>query len=274
MTEKKRLDVLMFEKGLAESREKAQRIIMSGNVYIKGQKAEKAGMSVPADCEIVVRGGQMPFVSRGGYKLDKAMHSFGLNLTGQTCMDIGASTGGFTDCMLQNGAAKVYAVDVGYGQLAWKLRTDPRVVNLERTNIRYITEEQVPEQIDFASIDVSFISLKLVLPVLYRLLRENGEAVCLIKPQFEAGKGKVGKKGVVRDPAVHCEVIETVLGFTAETGLAVLHLDFSPVRGPEGNIEYLMHVQRSGKGNCFTSENVRQLVDLSHQTLSGGVTKA
>ncbi|MCI8496917.1 MAG: TlyA family RNA methyltransferase [Clostridiales bacterium] len=274
MTEKKRLDVLMFEKGLAESREKAQRIIMSGNVYIKGQKAEKAGMNVPIDCEIEVRGGQMPFVSRGGYKLDKAVHSFDLNLKGLICMDIGASTGGFTDCMLQNGASKVYAVDVGYGQLAWKLRTDPRVVNLERTNIRYITEEQAPELLDFASIDVSFISLGLVLPVLYRLLKEDGEAVCLIKPQFEAGKGKVGKKGVVRDPAVHCEVIETVLGFTAETGFAVLHLDFSPVRGPEGNIEYLMHVQKSDKENCFTVEEVKQLVDLSHQTLSGGATKA
>lgn len=274
MANKTRLDVLLVERGLQETRQKAQTTIMSGLVFVNGQRVDKPGTAVPNEAAIEVRGNALKYVSRGGLKLEKAMASFPVRLDGAVCGDIGASTGGFTDCMLQNGAAKVYAVDVGYGQLAWKLRTDPRVVNLERTNIRYITEEQVPEQIDFASIDVSFISLKLVLPVLYRLLRENGEAVCLIKPQFEAGKGKVGKKGVVRDPAVHCEVIETVLGFTAETGLAVLHLDFSPVRGPEGNIEYLMHVQRSGKGNCFTSENVRQLVDLSHQTLSGGVTKA
>ena len=210
---KTRLDVLLTDRGLAPSRERAKALIMAGTVYIGGVKAEKAGDMVPEDAAVEVRGEAIPYVSRGGLKLQKAIEAHQLDLTGAVCADIGASTGGFTDCMLQHGAKRVYAIDVGYGQLAWKLRTDERVVNLERTNIRYVTEEQIPELLDFGSIDVSFISLTLVLPVLYRLLRDGGEGICLVKPQFEAGKGKVGKKGVVREPEIHLEVLKKIFAF-------------------------------------------------------------
>ncbi len=245
VAEKQRLDVALFELGYTESREKARALIMAGQVYVNGQKSLKAGDSIKPDDKIEVRGEKMPFVSRGGYKLDKAMKSFPIILDGKICMDVGASTGGFTDCMLMNGAVKVYAIDVGYGQLAWKLRSDERVVNLERTNFRYVTREQVPDDIDFSSVDVSFISLKLILPVLYSLLSENGEAVCLVKPQFEAGRDKIGKKGVVRDKAVHLEVIENCIGYARDNLFYVKGLDFSPVKGPEGNIEYLMYLTKS-----------------------------
>ena len=237
MTNKKRLDVLLVERGLAESRQKAQATIMSGCVFVDGQRQDKPGTAIPADAAVEVRGNTLRYVSRGGLKLEKAMELWPIDLTGAVCMDIGASTGGFTDCMLQNGAAKVYAVDVGYGQLAWKLREDPRVVCLERTNARYLTHEQVPDELDFASVDVSFISLKLILPPLNGLLKDGGHAACLVKPQFEAGREKVGKKGVVRDPNVHLEVLEHFLGHARESGFAVLGLTFSPIRGPEGNIE-------------------------------------
>ena len=272
MSEKKRPDVLLVENNLAQSRDRAQRLIMSGSVYVDGQKALKAGTPVSSTARIEVRGKDIPFVSRGGLKLQKAMDSFDLSLQDVIAMDIGASTGGFTDCMLQHGAAKVYAVDVGYGQLAWKLRTDPRVVNLERTNVRYLTKEQVPDLLDFASVDVSFISLKLILPVLFDFLSPEGQAVCLIKPQFEAGKGKVGKKGVVRDPAVHLEVLENVFEFTENAGFDILHLDFSPVKGPEGNIEYLMHIckKNSVKAKPFTEFDLNGLVSRSHGHFSKG----
>lgn len=228
---KVRLDVYLVENGLVSSRSVAQSMIMAGEVYVNAQKASKAGEMISGEEKIEVRGKSLPYVSRGGLKLEKAMKVFPIDLKDSVCMDIGASTGGFTDCMLQNGAGKVYAIDVGYGQLAWKLRQDDRVINMERTNIRYVTREEVPDLVDFFSVDVSFISLKLVLPVAYSLLRETGHGVCLIKPQFEAGREKVGKKGVVRDPEVHMEVIERVLAFTKELGFSVLGLDFSPVRG-------------------------------------------
>lgn len=258
---KQRLDILLVEKGLVASRSMAQSMIMAGEVYVNEQKASKAGEMMCGDEHIEIRGKSLKYVSRGGLKLDKAMFVFPIDLQDAVCMDIGASTGGFTDCMLQNGASKVYAVDVGYGQLAWKLRQDERVVNLERTNIRYITEEQVPEPLDFFSVDVSFISLKLVLPVAYQLLKEDGFGVCLIKPQFEAGKDKVGKKGVVRDKAVHLEVIEHVLAFTREMGFCVLGLDYSPVKGPEGNIEYLMFL---GKQGTDINPDADAVVEASH----------
>ena len=263
MADKKRLDAYIVELGLCESRERAKAAIMAGDVYVNGQKALKAGDTVKAEDKIEVRGG-MEFVSRGGYKLKKAMAAFPIVLTDKICMDIGASTGGFTDCMLQNGAAKVYCVDVGYGQLAWKLRSDSRVVNLERTNIRYVTEEQIPDAPDFASVDVSFISLKLVLPVVFRLLSGNGACVCLIKPQFEAGREKVGKKGVVRDKTTHVEVVETVVAFARETGFAVAGLDFSPIKGPEGNIEYLLYLKKTGEAEEVDPAGT---VERSHQAL-------
>ena len=242
---KKRLDVLLVEKGLAESREKAKAIIMSGIVYVNGEKEDKAGSNFDEKAEIEVRGKTLKYVSRGGLKLEKAMESFPISLTDRICMDIGASTGGFTDCMLQNGAAKVYAIDVGYGQLAWKLREDPRVVCMENTNIRYVEPDQLEDVPDFASVDVSFISLSKVIPVMQKLLGERSEAVCLIKPQFEAGREKVGKKGVVRDKKVHEEVIAACTGYAAANGFKVLGLDFSPVKGPEGNIEYLMYLEKA-----------------------------
>ncbi len=264
---KTRLDLAVFERGHTESREKAKALIMAGAVYVNGQKQLKAGTAVTDEDVIEVRGEKMPYVSRGGFKLEKAMHEFGLELTGKTCMDIGASTGGFTDCMLQNGAVKVYAVDVGYGQLAWKLRTDERVVNLERTNFRYVTENEVPDAIDFASVDVSFISLKIILPVLRERLADGGQAVCLIKPQFEAGKENVGKKGVVRDKAVHRDVIDTVTNFALEHGFSLLGLTFSPIKGPEGNIEYLMYIEKSEAPVRDTDMTASELADASHEAL-------
>ncbi|MBR5232703.1 MAG: TlyA family RNA methyltransferase [Clostridia bacterium] len=264
MTEKLRLDTRIFELGLTESREKAKAFIMAGQVYVNGMKATKAGMTVTEKDTIEVRG-TSEFVSRGGHKLKKAMASFPITLNGKICMDVGASTGGFTDCMLQNGASKVYSVDVGYGQLAWKLRSDSRVVNLERTNIRYVTDEQVPDKIEFFSVDVSFISLTLVLPALKNLLSENGEGVCLIKPQFEAGREKVGKKGVVRDKAVHEEVISKIYEFAISNGYNVLGLDYSPIKGPEGNIEYLIHLGINRQENADV--DISQVVIASHEEL-------
>ena len=263
---KERLDVLLVKRNFAESREKAKAVIMSGNVFVDGQREDKAGSTFPPDVSIEVRGHALPYVSRGGLKLEKAMEQFGLDLSGKICMDIGASTGGFTDCMLQNGAKKVFAVDVGYGQLAWKLRTDERVVNMERTNFRYLTSEDVGDELDFASIDVSFISLKIILPVLYTLLKDGGTAVCLIKPQFEAGRDKVGKKGVVREPSVHEEVVETITDFAFQTGFSVLALDFSPIKGPEGNIEYLMYLKKEAN-NTKVETDIAELVRQSHNTL-------
>ena len=270
MAEKKRLDTVVFELGFAETRSKSTALIMSGEIYVNGQKETKAGYAVKETDKIEFKGKKMPFVSRGGYKLEKAMKSFDLSLNGFVCMDIGASTGGFTDCMLQCGAAKVYAIDVGYGQLAWKLRTDERVVNLERTNFRYLTDEVVIEKIDFASIDVSFISLKKILPVLYNFLKEKGECVALIKPQFEAGKDKVGKKGVVRELATHKEVVKSITDFAFETGFSVIGLDFSPIRGPEGNIEYLMYISKTcDNTNLITDDKINEITEKSHSELSG-----
>ncbi len=269
MSDKKRLDIVLFERGFAESREKAKALIMSGIVYVNDQKEIKAGRDIKTDDIIEVRGNTLKYVSRGGLKLEKAMESFPIALSGKLCMDIGASTGGFTDCMLQNGAVKVYSIDVGYGQLAWKLRSDERVVNLERTNFRYVTREQIPEEIDFASVDVSFISLKLILPVMHTLLKKDGEAVCLIKPQFEAGRENVGKKGVVRDPAVHENVIKTIAEFANSQCFEVLGLEHSPVKGPEGNIEYLMYIKKCEEPQ--DSEEVIStagaLVERSHNVL-------
>ena len=270
MSEKKRLDCLVYELGLTESRERAKTMIMMGHVYVDNQKADKPGTMIPEDAKVEVRGVVMPYVSRGGMKLAKAIRCFEIDLLGKTCMDIGASTGGFTDCMLQNGAAKVYAIDVGYGQLAWKLRNEERVVNLERTNARYLTQEQVPELVDFASVDVSFISLTLILPTARNFLVDDGEMVCLIKPQFEAGKEQVGKKGVVRDKAVHTEVIETVVAFALEHGFSVKNLSFSPLKGPEGNIEYLMYLQKSEHPERLGEWDIPSLVEESHQALNGG----
>jgi len=272
VNEKTRLDTAAFERGLAPSREKAHALIMAGQVYLNGNKETKAGLSVKNDDIIEIRGNLNPFVSRGGLKLQKAVERFELNLTGCVCMDIGASTGGFTDCMLNCGAEKVYAVDVGYGQLAWKLRTDPRVVNLERTNFRFITAEQIPEPVDFASVDVSFISLRLILPALNPLLKEDGQAVCLIKPQFEAGRDKIGKKGVVRDAGIHIEVVETICAFALENGFGILNLDYSPIKGPEGNIEYLMHIIKTQTPENLSDISAEKLVERSHTYLNGGET--
>ena len=251
---KKRLDVLLVENGLAESREKAKAIIMSGIVYVDGEKEDKAGSNFPETAKIEVRGKTLKYVSRGGLKLEKAMQVFPIKLDGTICMDVGASTGGFTDCMLQCGAVKVYSVDVGYGQLAWKLRQDERVVCMEKTNIRYVTPDDIDDRIDFASVDVSFISLSKVLPPLRELLKEDGEAVCLVKQQFEEGREKVGKKDVARDKKVHVEVIENVVGYALSSGFELLGLDFSPVKGPEGNIEYLMHIRKLESESTDDSE--------------------
>ena len=253
---KERLDVLMVQKNLAQSREKAKALIMAGIVYVNGQKEDKAGTSFEDTAVIEVRGSTLPYVSRGGLKLEKAMTRFGLDLTGKVCMDVGASTGGFTDCMLQNGAVKVFSVDVGHGQLDWKLRNDPRVVCMERTNIRYVTPEQIGEAVDFASIDVSFISLTKVLGPVREILKEDGQVVCLIKPQFEAGREKVGKKGVVRDPQVHLEVIRMVADFARVSGFDLLNLEFSPIKGPGGNIEYLLHLRKNGAGAGTEGEDL------------------
>ena len=266
---KERLDVLLVNRGLAASREKAKAVIMAGIVYVDGQKEDKAGATFADTVNIEVRGNTLKYVSRGGLKLEKAMSHFGLSLEGKVCMDVGASTGGFTDCMLQNGAVKVYSIDVGHGQLDWKLRNDLRVVCMERTNIRYVTPEDIGEPASFVSIDVSFISLTKVLTPVRELLSENGEIVCLIKPQFEAGREKVGKKGVVRDPKVHLEVIRAVMDFASLIGFEILHLEFSPIKGPEGNIEYLLHLKKQAEG--YTQENIpvdpENTVALAHQTL-------
>ena len=269
--EKERLDVLLVQQGLANSRELAKAYIMAGNVYVDGQKEDKAGTKVAVTAKHEVKGNQMKYVSRGGYKLEKAMDVFGIRLDGKICLDIGASTGGFTDCMLQNGASKVYAIDVGYGQFAWKLRNDERVVCLEKTNVRYVTHEQVPDEGDFASIDVSFISLTKVLPAVLGVLGEKGQLVCLIKPQFEAGREKVGKKGVVRDSSVHREVIEMIVEYVRTQSLGILGLDFSPIKGPEGNIEYLIYLDksRSGMHEDEVQARVDTVVAQSHKILSG-----
>ena len=268
---KKRLDVLMQERSLAPSREKAKALIMAGIVYVNGQKEDKAGAAFPEEAEIEVRGNTLKYVSRGGLKLEKAIEVFGVKPEGKICMDVGASTGGFTDCMLQNGASKVYAVDVGHGQLDWKLRNDPRVVCLEKTNIRYATREQVPEEIALSSIDVSFISLSKVLPAVKSLLSPSGEVVALIKPQFEAGREQVGKHGVVRDPAVHCEVIRAAVSYAAENGFTVRGITWSPIRGPEGNIEYLYDLSADpGEALRFpeiSEEEIKSIVQEAHGAL-------
>lgn len=268
MSSKIRLDSAVFELGISESREKAKALIMAGQIYVNGMKAIKPGVTVNSTDKIELKGNTLPYVSRGGLKLEKAMKVFPITLDKKVCMDIGASTGGFTDCMLQNGAVKVYSIDVGYGQLAWKLRSDSRVVNLERTNFRYVTHEQIPEDIDFASIDVSFISLKLIFPALMPLLKSDGECVCLVKPQFEAGKDKVGKKGVVREKSTHIEVIENVISYASDNGFSVLNLDFSPVKGPEGNIEYLLYIKKTDDAVCdVDSDMIKKIVDESHGAL-------
>ena len=265
MSNKTRLDVLLTQQGMAESRQKAQAIIMSGVVFVNGQRADKPGMAIANDASIEVRGHVMPYVSRGGWKLEKAMKTFPITLEGKVCADIGASTGGFTDCMLQNGAKKVYAVDVGYGQLDWRLRNDPRVVCMERTNARYLTREQIPDELEFASIDVSFISLSLIFPALYQLLSKHGEIACLIKPQFEAGREKVAKKGVVRDKAVHLEVLEHFLEHARANNFTVLGITYSPIRGPEGNIEYLGYLKKDAGEDAEV--NLADIVEQSHSVL-------
>jgi 23S rRNA (cytidine1920-2'-O)/16S rRNA (cytidine1409-2'-O)-methyltransferase len=267
VSSKKRLDVVMVERGLAESRQKAQAVIMAGQVFVDEQRVDKAGAPVTEAQKVEVRGKTLPYVSRGGLKLEKAMQLWPIELHGAVCADIGASTGGFTDCMLQNGAQKVYAVDVGYNQLDYRLRTHPQVVCMERTNARYLTQEQIPDPLDFFSVDVSFISLNLILPALRPLMKENGEGVCLVKPQFEAGKDKVGKKGVVRDPAVHLEVLEHFLEHTAHAGFTVKDITFSPIRGPEGNIEYLGYL--SVRQGPAYSGDLSALVAASHGELKG-----
>lgn len=264
---KKRLDVLLVEKGLVTGRDKAKGFIMAGQVFVDHQIAAKPGAEVDENSLIELRGNTLPYVSRGGLKLERALAEFPISLAGAVCADIGASTGGFTDCMLQNGAARVYAVDVGYGQLAWKLRSDERVVVLERTNIRHVTEAEIPESLDFASIDVSFISLSLVLPVVLRLLRDGGAAVCLIKPQFEAGRDKVGKKGVVRELSTHLEVVEKVVGFAGSIGLPAMGLTYSPIKGPEGNIEYLAYLCKGADAPAIGAEQARDVVHTSHEEL-------
>lgn len=266
---KERLDVLLVKQGFAPSREKAKAILMSGIVYVDGQKEDKAGTMVQEEkVKIEVRGNVLAYVSRGGLKLEKALKVFPIDLNGKTCLDIGASTGGFTDCMLQNGAAKVYAIDVGHGQLDWKLRNDERVICMEKTNFRYMTKDSLEEQVDFASCDVSFISLTKILGPAYELLKEDAQMVCLIKPQFEAGKDKVGKKGVVTDEKVHKEVCEKVMLFAASLGFHILNLDFSPIKGPEGNIEYLLYMQKeTGKEQEAHLELIDQAVQGAHGKL-------
>ena len=262
---KLRLDQLVFDLGLTESRERAKTTIMAGLVYVNGQKADKPGMQVAPDVKVEVRGEAIPYVSRGGLKLEKALKVFPVDPTGMTCIDCGASTGGFTDVLLKNGASKVYAVDVGYGQLSWSLRNDLRVISMERTNVRYLTEEQIPEKLDLAVMDLSFISVRLILPAIYPLLKDNADVVCLIKPQFEAGREEVGKKGVVRDSAVHQRVIERILSFVPQIGFSPVGLDFSPIRGPEGNIEYLCHLRKGA--HQAELPDPAEIVARSHQTL-------
>ena len=267
MATKIRLDTAVFEAGYAESREKAKALIMAGQVYVNNQKSDKPGTAIKSDDILEVRGTALKYVSRGGLKLEKAVNNFGFTLDGKICADIGASTGGFTDCMLQNGAVKVYAIDVGYGQLAWKLRTDERVVNLERTNFRYVTKQEIPDELDFCSVDVSFISLSIIVPVMRTVMKDGAEAVCLIKPQFEAGREKVGKKGVVRDPKVHKEVVERITNMVLSEGFSVLNLDHSPIKGPEGNIEYLIHIRKTDTPENISSVSAEEIVELSHERL-------
>ncbi len=264
---KKRLDVLLVEKGFADTRTKAQAIIMSGLVYVDGQKADKPGISYEETVDIEVRSGGCPYVSRGGLKLEKALRDFGVDPTGYVCSDSGASTGGFTDCLLQQGAKKVFAIDVGYGQLDWKIRSDPRVVVMERTNVRYVTPEDLGEPLDLSVVDVSFISLGIVLPVIKTFLKPTGQVLCLIKPQFEAGREKVGKKGVVRDPAVHREVLDNFVALTEKIGFTILGLTFSPVKGPEGNIEFLAHLTCDAVAGI--EPDTAQVVQMAHETLKG-----
>jgi len=265
---KERLDVLIFSRGLADSREKAKAIIMSGIVFVNGEREDKAGQSFDVEVPIEIKGHTLRYVSRGGLKLEKAMSNFDVTVEGKICMDVGSSTGGFTDCMLQNGAIKVYAVDVGHGQLDWKLRQDERVVVMEKTNMRYVEPKDIADLIDFASIDVSFISLTKVLLAVKNLLTDNAQIVCLIKPQFEAGREKVGKKGVVRDKAVHIEVIEKVIAFSISIGFEALNLEFSPVKGPEGNIEYLLHLQNHTEGVYDKiSFDMVEIVEKAHEVL-------
>ena len=274
MSSKKRLDILLVEHGIASSREKAKSMIMSGDVYVDGVREDKAGSSFPDDVEIEYRGEKLRYVSRGGLKLEKAVAVFGLMLDGRICMDIGASTGGFTDCMLQNGAAKVYSIDVGYGQLAWSLRNDERVVCMEKTNFRYLTRDDIPDTPDFASVDVSFISLSKILPAAADILSDDGEMVCLIKPQFEAGRELVGKKGVVREPSVHENVIRPCLKYAEDNGFQILGLDFSPIKGPEGNIEYLMHIKKGEVESNFAKYiDVPAVVSKAHDELASNVIK-
>lgn len=260
-----RLDQLVFDLGLTESRERAKTTIMSGLVYVNGQKADKPGMQVAPDVKVEVRGDALPYVSRGGFKLEKALRVFPVDPAGMVCIDCGASTGGFTDVLLQNGAAKVFAVDVGYGQLAWSLRNDARVISMERTNVRYITTEQIPEPLDLAVMDLSFISVKLILPAISSLLKDSAAVLCLIKPQFEAGREEVGKKGVVRDKNVHLSVLQSFLDFVPTAGFTVLGLDYSPIKGPEGNIEYLGYL-RKGSHPAPELDPV-QIVEQSHANL-------
>lgn len=265
---KERLDVLVHKLGFADSREKAKTIIMAGDVFVNGQREDKPGSTFDEEKSVItVKEAGLKYVSRGGLKLEKAMKVFPITLDGAVCMDIGASTGGFTDCMLMNGAVKVYSIDVGYGQLAWKLRSDDRVVCMEKTNFRYLTPQDINDEVDFASCDVSFISLSKILPPAFAILKNGGEMVCLIKPQFEAGREKVGKKGVVREPKVHIEVIENVLGYAKEAGFEILGLDYSPIRGPEGNIEYLMHLAKGKEGIEVTEQRINELVAAAHGDL-------
>ena len=265
---KERVDVLLVKRNLAESREKAKAVIMAGNVFVDGQREDKAGTTFSPDVSIEVKGHALPYVSRGGLKLEKALAVFDVNVKDKVCTDVGSSTGGFTDCMLQNGAHKVYAIDVGRGQLDWKLRQDSRVVCMEKTNIRYVTPEDIGEPVDFSSVDVSFISLTKVLEPIRNYLKEDGEIVALIKPQFEAGREKVGKKGVVRDPAVHREVIEKITTFASETGFALLNLEYSPIKGPEGNIEYLLYLQKKCDGLPQDGNiDINATVDQAHKEL-------
>ena len=265
---KKRIDILLTERNFFESRAKSQAMIMSGKILVNGQKIDKSGTLVDVDAKIEIIGEEMPFVSRGGFKLQKALDVFKINLNEKICADIGASTGGFTDCMLQHGAAKVYAVDVGYGQLAWKLRNDTRVINMERTNIRNVTRADIPDELDFASIDVAFISLDKVLPVAFELLNEDGEVAALIKPQFEAGRDKVGKKGVVRDKKTHAEVLNYVLNFAQSLNFKICGLDFSPIKGPEGNIEYLTYLTKNLDATAIDfDKKISAVIDAAHENL-------
>lgn len=264
-----RLDQYLCQNGLVQSRERAKALIMSGIVFVNNQKADKAGEMIAEDATVEVRGHDIGYVSRGGLKLEKAMQVFPMTPNGKVCMDIGASTGGFTDCMLQNGATKVYAVDVGYGQLAWSLRSDERVVNMERTNIRHVTPDMLADQIEFFSVDVSFISLKHIFPVADAICVPGANGVCLVKPQFEAGREKVGKKGVVRESSTHIEVIRNAIGFALQNHFSVRGLDYSPIKGPEGNIEFLIHVVHDGEQQASSEEDIQSVVNAAHQSLNG-----